>query len=235
MRGAERRSVDGANPSHAAEEDQRIVDRQAPQCDEETGRGRRMEYRKDYTTLVGLTKRIVEAVTKKKARRKHRLYHCPSWKEVRNQIPEGLVKWKQTAKTKKNWKWRRCIPPHPLSERHRRNRHLTARKESGKVSKKTWACQLTASRTMLPPMALCCEYRADGVPAVGQWCSWTVTRSHLLDHDEEMVPMHGMYRTLDAELVVQRTIKSAELAAFFCLLGKVVGLTKVHVDNKGSS
>ena len=56
-----------------------------------------------------------------------------------------------------------------------------------------------------------------------------------LDCDEEMVPMHGMYRTLDAELVVQRTIKSAELAAFFCLLGKVVGLTKVHVDNKGSS
>ena len=32
-----------------------------------------------------------------------------------------------------------------------------------------------------------------------------------LDQDEEMVPMHGMYGTLDAELEVQRTIKRAEL------------------------
>ena len=28
-----------------------------------------------------------------------------------------------------------------------------------------------------------------------------------LDHDEEMVPMHGMYGTLDADLEVQRTNK----------------------------
>ena len=32
----------GAYPWYAAKEDRRSVDRQAPQCDEETGRGRRM-------------------------------------------------------------------------------------------------------------------------------------------------------------------------------------------------
>ena len=32
---------------------------------------------------------------------------------------------------------------------------------------------------------------------------------------------------------VQRTVKTAELTAFLCILKKVIGLTKVHVDNKG--
>ena len=45
--------------------------------------------------------------------------------------------------------------------------------------------------------------------------------------------MHGMYGTLDAEFVVQRTIKRAELTAFFFFFRKVVGPTTVHVDNKG--
>ena len=45
--------------------------------------------------------------------------------------------------------------------------------------------------------------------------------------------MHWMYRTLEAELEVQRTIKRAELTAFLCLLKKVIGATMVHVDNKG--
>ena len=38
---------------------------------------------------------------------------------------------------------------------------------------------------------------------------------------------------MDAELEVQRTTKRAELKAFFCLLKKVIGPIKVHVDNKG--
>ena len=54
-----------------------------------------------------------------------------------------------------------------------------------------------------------------------------------LDHDEEMVPMHGMYGTLDAELDLQLTIKRAELTAFLCLTRKASGPTMVHVDNKG--
>ena len=41
----------------------------------------------------------------------------------------------------------------------------------------------------------------------GSWgaCGWSVV---LLDHDEEMGPMHGIYGTLDAELEVQRSIPS---------------------------
>ena len=54
-----------------------------------------------------------------------------------------------------------------------------------------------------------------------------------LDHDEEMVPMHGMHGTRDADLEVQRTIKRAELSAFLCLPRKATGPTMVHVDNKG--
>ena len=67
----------------------------------------------------------------------------------------------------------------------------------------------------------------------GRWnaCGWSVVQ---LDHDEEMGPMHGMYRTLDAELVeVQRTIQQAEFTAFLCLLRKAIGPTMVHVDIKG--
>ena len=36
-----------------------------------------------------------------------------------------------------------------------------------------------------------------------------------------------------AEVEVQRTIKRAELTAFLCLLRKVCGPIKIHVDNKG--
>ena len=38
---------------------------------------------------------------------------------------------------------------------------------------------------------------------------------------------------MDAELEVQRTIKRAELTAFLCLLKKIFGSIKVHVDKKG--
>ena len=47
-----------------------------------------------------------------------------------------------------------------------------------------------------------------------------------LDVDEELGPLHGVYGSMDAELEVQ-------LTAFLCLRMKVVGPTKVHVDNKG--
>ena len=46
-------------------------------------------------------------------------------------------------------------------------------------------------------------------------------------------PLHGMYGSMEPELEVQRTIKRAELTAFPCLLGKVIGPIKVHVGNKG--
>ena len=78
---------------------------------------------------------------------------------------------------------------------------------------------------MLPPTALYCEWQESGACVAGGIVQ--------LDHDEEMEPMHGMYRTLEAELEVQLTIKRAELTAFLCLFRKAVGPTMLHVDNKG--
>ena len=54
-----------------------------------------------------------------------------------------------------------------------------------------------------------------------------------LDHGEETGPLHGLYGSTEAEFEVQRTIKRAELTAFLCLLRRVIGPIKVHVDNKG--
>ena len=42
-----------ADSSHVAKKNQRRVDRQAPQCDEAAGRGRRMGFEQKSTTLVG--------------------------------------------------------------------------------------------------------------------------------------------------------------------------------------
>ena len=65
----------------------------------------------------------------------------------------------------------------------------------------------------------------------GKWgaCGWSVVQ---LDYDEELGPLHGMYGSMEAEFAVQRTIKRAELTAFLCLLKKMFGPTKVHVDTK---
>ena len=71
-----------------------------------------------------------------------------------------------------------------------------------------------------------------GHVAAGKWsaCGWAVVQ---MDYDEEMGPLHGMYGLLKAEFEVQRVSKRAELTAFLCLLRKVRGPIKVHVDNKG--
>ena len=52
--------------------------------------------------------------------------------------------------------------------------------------------------------------------SAGKWraCGWSVVQ---LDHDEELGPLHGMHGSMKAELEVQRTIKRAELTAFFFL------------------
>ena len=60
-----------------------------------------MEGGRECTILVGQTKRSVRAGTRKKVhRKKHRLYHCPSWRKVRNQILEETGKWEQAARDK---------------------------------------------------------------------------------------------------------------------------------------
>ena len=53
-----------------------------------------------------------------------------------------------------------------------------------------------------------------------------------MGYDEELGLLHGMYGSMEVELEVQRTMKTAELTAFLCLPKKVFGPTKVHVGNK---
>ena len=48
-------------------------------------------------------------------------------------------------------------------------------------------------------------------------CGWSVVQ---LDCDEELGSLYGMYHSMEAELEVQRTIKRAELTAFFCFFKK---------------
>ena len=53
---------------------------------------------------------------------KHRLHHCPEWKEVRTQRLEELRKWEQRAQpSKDNWQWQAS---HPLSNCDRTEGHL---------------------------------------------------------------------------------------------------------------
>ena len=61
--------------------------------------------------------------------------------------------------------------------------------------------------------------------ACGQWRNWMMMKNWDL--------LHGMCGSMEAELEVQRTTKRAELTAFPCLLKKVMGPSKVHVNNKG--
>ena len=65
----------------------------------------------------------------------------------------------------------------------------------------------------------------------GKWgaCGWSVVQ---LDYDEELELLHGMYGSMEAEFEVQLTIKRAEVAAFLCILEKVVGPIEVHVANR---
>ena len=61
----------GTNPSHVAKKDQRGVNRKAPKFDEETGRKKEAWCIKFFSTLVGLTKRSVEDVTKEEGTERH--------------------------------------------------------------------------------------------------------------------------------------------------------------------
>ena len=76
----EGRSAAGANPSYAAKEDQRSVDGQAPKYDEESGRERR----------TGGENMIPHWMVGREEEEVLRLDLCASWREVRNQLPEGM-------------------------------------------------------------------------------------------------------------------------------------------------
>ena len=99
---------------------------------------------------IQMALRVIHRVKKKK----HRLYHCLSWRDVRNQITDGLGKWEQKAKTsKEDWKWQKRMTSHPLSGSNWRRSHLTVRTKAG-------ACQSKDFETTSRPMAPCQEYQA---------------------------------------------------------------------------
>ena len=155
---------------------------------------------------------------------KHWLYHCSEWHEIRREIPEAFRKWEQKAIiSKKEWKWQRGIVAHPLSESQRNSGHFSV----------TWLGVRKAQK-LVPAEGFKCHVATDGSlqGKAGKWraCGWAVVQ---LDCDEEMGPLHGMCGSMEAEFEVQRTIKRAELTAFPCLLKRVIGPIKVHVDNKG--
>ena len=65
---------------------------------------------------------------KEEGTEKHRLYHCPCLKQVRNQFPEKLGNWEQRVKTsKKGWKWQRGITSYPQLKASRASRSSKCR------------------------------------------------------------------------------------------------------------
>ena len=99
-----------------AKESEGELDWKASQCGQKDLLGRMDGRKRDCSTLIGRTPVKVKPARKRKETEKHRLYHCPEWYEVRQEIPEVFRKLEQKARTsKKEWKWQRGIVEHPLS------------------------------------------------------------------------------------------------------------------------
>ena len=177
--------------------------------------------RRDSSTLAGRMRVSAKPVTRRKAQKST----GSTWYEIRREIPEAFRQWEQKAKTsKKEWKWRRGVAAHPLSESQWNRGHFSMNKwESEKH--KSWS---------MPAEGFKGHVATDGslLGSAGKWGAggWSVVQ---LDHDKELGPLHGMCGSMEAELEVQRAIKRAGLTAFLCLLQKSVGPIEVHVDNKG--
>ena len=95
----------------------RKTNTQAPTRDEEIGREGEWVQKRLYNVGWSDEKKC-RGCNKEEGTEKHRLYHGPCWKEVRNQIPEDWGEMGAKAKTsKKDWKWQRGITAHPLGRR----------------------------------------------------------------------------------------------------------------------
>ena len=86
--------------------------------------------------------------------------------------------------------------------------HFIVKKwESEKAQKKLRHDSRRFQGAMWPLTAACWERLASGERVVGQWYSWIKMK--------RLGSLHGMYGSMEAELEVQRTVKRAELTAFF--------------------
>ena len=92
--------VVSAQDVQPAKEDQRIVDRYASHVMRQLGRGRRMGAEERICDTSRSDEEKCRGCDNEEGTEKHRLYQWPSWKEVRNQIPEGLWKWEQVRRLK---------------------------------------------------------------------------------------------------------------------------------------
>ena len=138
---------------------------------------------------------------------------------------KGVQKVGAKSKNLKEWKWQRGFVEHPLSEKPKEQEPLQYEKVVVSEAQKSWC---------VPAEGFKGHVATDGslLGIAGKWgaCGWVVVQ---LDYDEEVRPLHGMSGSMEAEYEVQRTIKRAELTAFLCLLRKVCGPIKFHLDNKG--
>ena len=139
------------------------TDKYAPKCEEETGRGRKMVAEKRKRHWM-----VEREEVKRMDTEKDRLYHCPTWREDRNQIPEGLRKWEQRATTSKDWTWQRGITSGPLNESNWRQGHLSVHRWEKHKSWRTSAEGFRDDGSLLRVPG--------GVRADGPWCSLITTR-----------------------------------------------------------
>ena len=105
---------------------------------------------------------------KEKGTEKHRLYHCPSCREVRNLILDGLGKWnkgKHVEGVLRRILWADAIGGKAICQ-----------SKSWESRTRTRTCQSEAYRTMSPPIALGWESQAAGVHVGGQLCKEIMTR-----------------------------------------------------------
>ena len=164
-----------------------------------------------------------QACHKEEGTEKHRLYHCSKWHEIRREIPEAFRKWEQKARTSRKSGSCKEVSSRTLSVKNQWNRSHFSMKKWESEQHKSWC---------LPVEGFKGHVATDG-SLQGELASVCVWAAAQLDYDEEMDPLHGMYGSVEAEIEVQSTIKRAELAAFLCLLKRVIGPIKVYVDNKG--
>ena len=114
---------------------------------------------------------------------------------------------KKREPQRKEWKWQRGVVAHPLSESQWNRVYFSMKK---------WESEKHKNLGGLAAEGFKGHVATDGslLGAAGKWgaCGWSVVQ---LDYDEEMRPLHGMYGSMEEEFEVQRTIKRAELTAFY--------------------
>ena len=112
---------------------------------------------------------------KEEGREKHRLYLCPAWREVRNQIRERLGKWEQRAiSSEEDWTRQRGITSYPLGASKWRNSHLAVRRWE---SEEHWSCGM--------PVGAFRNHVTTKGSLLGVTSSWSASGWSVVQQDQE--------------------------------------------------